>query len=556
MVTQMETSLLDGVLFTKLIGCGTAGLAAKVDEINALNVFPIPDGDTGENMYLTLSGGYAALTRSPSDELSRAAETLASGMLMSARGNSGVILSQLFAGIAAGFSGLESATPGQVAAAIRCGVERAYTAVAKPVEGTILTVARDAMESIFRNLSEESGLIDIADDCLEEMNASLRRTPELLPVLKQAGVVDSGGAGLLAILDGVVRGLRGEDVTTGTQIPEVRASSAAKAVDLDLFGSDDEMVYGYCTECLLRLSSLKTDVQAFDLSLIRSDLEALGDSMVLLMDGTVVKLHIHSMTPEKVLELMHRYGEFLTVKIENMTLQHHETIVGKPKPEKERKKFASVVVASGDGIKETFTELGADCIVDGGQSNNPSTEDFMKAFEEASADNIFVLPDNSNIILAAKQAAELWTESHVYVVPTKNIGEGYAVMSMLSYDSDDADMIFDEMCDAMNGVKTGTVSRAVRDAAVDGVDVRAGDYIGFLGKKILADEPTIAGAASSLLERMDSDENEFLIVIYGKSISEDDKNEFRTLAADILGGLEICEIDGGMDIYDMYLILQ
>lgn len=561
MVIEMETKLLDGAVFLKLVSGATSELASRADEINALNVFPIPDGDTGENMYLTLSGGFAALSGSPSDSLSEASARLASGMLMSARGNSGVILSQLFAGIAAGFDGLDEASPADAAAAVRQGVQRAFTAVAKPVEGTILTVARDALEFAEKRINADSTLEELGNDFYVGMSESLERTPELLPALKQAGVVDSGGAGLLAILDGAMKALRGEAITPS--MPEKAVQKTGGALNFELFGSDDVMIYGYCTECLLRLQSAKTDVDAFSIETIRPRLEELGDSMVLLRDGSVVKLHIHTLTPEKVLALMHEYGEFLTVKIENMTLQHHETLSKKPEEaeapapaKKERTKFATVAVASGEGIKKAFVELGADEIIDGGQSNNPSAEDFIKAFDAAAADNIFVLPNNSNIILAAKQAAELYTDSKVLVVGTRNIGEGYAVMSVLSYDSDDPEIIRDELEDAMQGVKTGTVSEAVRDTYMDGIEVHSGERVGFMGKRILSCEKDIPASAASLLRKMSPEENEFLIIIWGKNVSTEDRQAFMEAAADDLSGLDVCEIDGGMDVYDMYLILQ
>ena len=450
----MNQYQIDGQDFAHLLSGGASCLRENQSIVNDLNVFPIPDGDTGSNMLLTIQGGVESSRKTDDTRLGKVAKTIADGMLLSARGNSGVILSQLFAGIAKGLEGKETATAREMAVAMQSGVQTGYNAVVNPTEGTILTVAREAAAYAESMVDQDSTIESFFADYLKEAEQSLQRTPDLLPVLKEAGVVDSGGAGLYYIVDGILRVLRGEEERR-MDLTFVDGNTSGQELDYSKFNEDSVMQYGYCTEFLLQLQKCKCDIDAFT---VEKDmipyLESIGgDSIVCFKNGSVVKVHVHTMTPSKALEYAQRYGEFLKVKIENMTLQHSESVVQNrfkvSTPTARRKRFAMVVVATGEGVKNTFRELGADFIIDGGQGRNPSSEDFITAFQSVNADTIFVLPNNGNIVLAARQAAGLFDASDVHVIESKNIGEGYAAMTMLSYDSGDVAELVADLKDAM-----------------------------------------------------------------------------------------------------------
>ena len=555
----MQTKTIDGQTFIKMVSGGAANLRANASIVNDLNVFPIPDGDTGENMSRTINGGLSRLDIHDGLTLDKASRMLADGMLMSARGNSGVILSQFFAGIAKGFEGKENADLDDLANALKSGVESAYAAVNKPTEGTILTVAREAAEYAASRITADSTFASFANDYINEMNASLRRTPELLDVLKEAGVIDSGGAGLYYIADGAIKAANGENFITSVSPEE----NAPKTIDTDGFDENSVMKFGYCTEFLLQLQTCKTDVKNFGLDKLKAYLETVGDSIVAFISGTVVKVHVHTMTPGTVLDYCQQYGEFLTLKIENMTLQHSKTVISNRFDEKredkkkaEKKPYALVTTASGEGIKQTFTELGADYVIYGGQTNNPSTEDFISAFDEVNAKTIFVLPNNSNIIMAAKQAAELYKDSDVRVVPSHNIGEGYAALTMLSYDSGDTDAIAGELEEAMQGVITGMITHSVRNADIDGVSIDKDAYIGFTDKKMLASDGNKIDTAMLLLEKLNAKSHEFLIAVFGKEMTDSEREEFTARMSAEYPMMEVYTIDGGQEVYDLMLILQ
>ncbi|MBP5254327.1 MAG: DAK2 domain-containing protein, partial [Lachnospiraceae bacterium] len=518
----MKIEHLRGMDFVALLDAGAANLRENASIVDNLNVFPIPDGDTGANMSMTIDGGLRHAEGVQDMTLEEASGLVADGMLLSARGNSGVILSQLFSGVAQGFKGKETATVEECADALRSGVRSAYAAVVNPTEGTILTVAREAIEYAASRISANSTFDSFAEDYVREMKASLERTPELLAVLKEAGVIDSGGAGLYYIAEGMLRAARGEVITSG---PEAH-TAPAQHVDLSKFTKDSVMEFGYCTEFLLQLQTSKIDVDAFDLNELVRFLNGQGDSIVAFQNGTVVKVHVHTMQPGIVLNHCQQYGEFLTLKIENMTLQHHETVIQNrfpaEKTRQKKKKYAVVTVATGDGIRRTFEELGADCVIDGGQGKNPSTEDFLEAFRKADAEVIFVLPNNSNIIMAAKQAASICRDAEVYVAESRNIGEGYAALTMLSYDSDDAALILHELNGAMQGVVTGMVTSAVRDTTCDGIEIRKDEYIGFTNKTMLTCSPVKTDAALDLLEKLGVRDHEFLILILGNTAGGDE----------------------------------
>lgn len=551
---QYSEELINGEIFEKMIKGAAASLHKSVAKVNDLNVFPIPDGDTGDNMLLTLKGGLDGLKSAASESLEEKARAVASGMLLGARGNSGVILSQLFFGLSEGLKGCREAGAKELGAALLEGVRCAYGAVAHPVEGTILTVAREAAELAASKTSDTTTLAEFFDCYLTEMRASLERTPSLLPVLEEAGVIDSGGAGLLYITEGLCGSFSGDS-------PELTESvkTEGAALDFSKFDENSEMVYGYCTEILLRLQKSKCSPEDFSVEKLVAFLESVGDSVVAFRTGSIVKMHVHTLKPYLVLEHCQKFGEYLTVKIENMTLQHNEGAkdeapVKKLKPKRKRVKFATVTVASGEGLQQMFREMGADEVISGGQTSNPSSEDFISAFDYVNADFIFVLPNNGNIVLAAKQAAEIYKDSDVRVIETKSIGAGYSALEMLDYSSDDADEIASRMREDMNGSVTGLIARSVRDTTLNGVRVERDDYMGFTGKDMIASTPDKIEAFKALAKHL-TDGRSFLITIHGKDATSEEREAARA-AAEELCGIEYYEVDGGQDVYDFILIAE
>ncbi len=546
----MATYELNGTLFAEMIKGGAQNLRVNAKAVNDLNVFPIPDGDTGDNMSLTMEGGNAAISGIASTALSFIAEKFAGGGRLGARGNSGVVLSQFFAGVAAGLSGVEHANAEAMAKAFQCGVKQAYLAVLTPTEGTILTVAREATEYAVDRLHEKTSLEEFFSNILFGMNESLKHTPELLPILKEAGVIDSGGAGLVYILEGMFKILRGEEIANAESVP----TPEAPTLDFSLFTADSTMTFGYCTECLLQLQNSKVDAEHFPVTTISDYLTTIGDSIVAVKNGTVVKIHVHTMTPGKVFEFCQQFGEFLTVKVENMTLQHSE-VTEKKHEVQPHKSFGVVAVAAGEGIRETFLSLGADFVVEGGQTMNPSAEDFLAAFDTVNADTIFVLPNNGNILLAARQAADLYEKADVRVLESKTVGDGYAALTMLDFESNDADVIEENLRFAMEGVITAQVTRSVRDAHLGGLDIAKNDFIGFVGKEMLADAPTLQGACTALLDKLDMTDREVMICICGKEASAADMDVVRAHMRANHPAVELFEIDGGQDVYPFLFVL-
>ena len=551
----MDKKIIDSHTLAELIRGGAQNLGAHREEINDLNVFPIPDGDTGTNMLMTIQGGEKMVPYED-EAIGDYARRAADGMLYSARGNSGVILSQIADGIAAGLEGVDEADVEDTARAFRCGVEHAYSAVAEPVEGTILTVLREAAE-----YAASLNCADISEYLaafLTQAHESLRHTLDLLDVLKKAGVVDSGGAGLICIIEGALSVMNGKNIDETDHFPEhSTASTPGAELNFDLFTEDSELVYGYCTEFLLRLQRKKTDIEHFDLAAFREYLQSIGDSVVCLKTGSVVKLHVHTKEPYRVLQFGQQYGEFLTVKIENMSLQHNNlSSDSKLIQVKEHKKFSIIAVATGEGIKKNFREMGADQIVEGGQSMNPSADDFIEAFHRVNSDTIFVLPNNSNVILAAEQAAKLYTNADVRVIPTHTIGDGYAVLSMLDLDSGDADVIEEDMNQAMVGVVTGSVTRCIRNTEMDGFSLHKGQYIGIVGKEIVSADNDRRDTACMLAGRMDFSDHQICIIIRGEDSTQEEAEEIACQIRKNYRGCEVYVLDGGQEIYSYYIILE
>lgn len=549
----METTVLDGVLYAKLLRGGAAALKANITTVNDLNVFPIPDGDTGDNMFLTINAGATAVGEG-SDNLSQTAGKAASGMLLGARGNSGVILSRIFAGLAKGLEGVQQANVRTLGQAFESGVREAYGAVSVPVEGTILTVLKDSVRYANGNIGDDSTMESYFADFAKELRLSLDRTPDLLDVLKEAGVVDSGGAGLGYIIEGMIDTLNGAEIAADSG-----AAAQARHVDLDAFTADSVLEFGYCTEFLLRLQNSKVNLDTFEVDELISYLNSVGDSVVCFREGSVVKVHVHTKTPGNILNHMQKYGEFLTFKMENMTLQHNENHMREkfaPKVSKPHKPFGMVAVAAGEGIKDAFSALGCDAVVDGGQSMNPSAEELIAAFREINADVIFVFPNNSNIILTADQAAQLYGEAEVRVVPTKTIGEGYAAISMLDTTVGDTDAIIEDLKAVIEGVVTGMVSRAVRDTEMDGVAVRKDDFIGFVGDTVYVDSSDRNTAAAALCEAAKANRYDIMLLVCGADATAE---EAQALYSDLKKQYRNCEIvmiDGGQPIYDYIIILE
>lgn len=569
-----QTAVLDGELYCRLVRGGAASLRASAGEVNSLNVFPVPDGDTGDNMSMTAEGGVAAADGSL--PLGDAASAIADGMLLGARGNSGVILSQFFSGIAKGFDGCESVGISGFASALEVGVTQAYGAVMSPTEGTILTVCREGVEYAVSRVNADSTVRSVIADMKDEMYRSLQRTPDLLPALKEAGVIDSGGAGLYYIIEGMLRVLDGETVAAAAG-REVNSSPAM--ISFDAFTEDSEMEYGYCTECLLRLQNKKCDVAAFEVETVSDFLCSVGNSVVCFKNGSVVKLHVHTMTPEKVLEFCRRFGEFLTVKIENMSVQHSESVGNEDGDVRyegslsaishtsdsasgtagaAHKAVGTACVCSGEGIAAAFRELGADCIIDGGQTSNPSAGDFLDAFRKIDADVILVLPNNPNIFLAAKQAAQMYSDADVRVIGSRDIGMGYVAMSAMDLlDGTDADMLTESAEKAMAEVTTGMLSTSVRDANIDGVDIHKGEYIGFIGKHMVTSEPELTAAAKSLIDTLLDGGDKYLLTAFrGSGLKDGDAKAVEAYISERYGDIEYYFLDGGQDIYPLIFVAE
>lgn len=558
MIANEETSihLLDGLLMARMATGGAAELRANADTVNNLNVFPVPDGDTGDNMCRTIESGVVALDRLNTDDLGEVMSALSNGMLFGARGNSGVILSQFFGGMAMGFENCSQADAETIGNALQMGVKKAYASVLTPTEGTILTVAREAVTYAVSRLTKQSTVNDLFADLVKEMHDSLARTPELLTVLKEANVVDSGGAGLMYIMEGFYKVLKGEQVSSEASV----LHRDAPAVDFSAFNADSEMVYGYCTELMLQLQNSKVDVEDFDVSVIVEYLSGIGDSIVSFKNGSLVKIHVHTMEPEKVIGFCRKFGEFVAVKIENMSVQHNETI-GKQEPDSKtgshdinEKEYGIVAICSGDGIEATFRELGVDCIISGGQTNNPSTKDFLDAFSHIRAKHILVFPNNSNIIMAAKLAAQMYDGAQIHVVESKNLGAGYvgiASLASMDTENDTTENILSQIDQAMANVTTAVISSAVRDADMGGVHIQKGDFIGFIDKEIVVDADTRLEAACRMVDRLLlGDEDVFMLTLFGgKDATNEDNTSLQEYCSEHYPQVETYFVDGQQDIY-------
>ena len=550
----METRVLDGITFRRILQGGAREIRLNMQLINDLNVFPVPDGDTGTNMSRTIESGIAKISSDESATLGEVATEFSRGSLLGARGNSGVILSQFFAGVCDKLSDKNEVNAAEFAEAYIAGVERSYAAVATPVEGTILTVFRESAEYAKDNITEESTLEDFLTLNIEQAERTLAKTKEILPALIEADVVDSGGAGYLCIAKGMYESLDGGE-SERFEIPQGDKESA-KEIDYDLFTTDSALEWGYCTECLVRLQRAKVEPSKFDDKAFARELESLGcNSIVALRDGDILKVHAHTMAPSDILTLCQRYGEFLNVKIENMSLQHSERVAkAEPKKKKPHKPYGVVTVATGEGMTSLFESLGADVVINGGQTGNPSTEQFLAAFDELDVDNILVLPNNSNIFLTATQAAQLFERGNVSVIPTKTLSQGYAALSVFNGAVDDLDTQISDVNCAKDAVVSGELTVAIRDSVINGVQVREGEYIGILdGELVTSNEDAIEAMCNMISEIEDIDDRELLTLFVGADVSEDERVEMTEALEERFEDLAVEVYIGGQEIYS-YLI--
>jgi len=544
---MQRTNEIDSLLFATMLRQGAAQLGRDKKVVNDLNVFPIPDGDTGDNMLMTLKAGCNAL-KDNMGTLSEAASATSSGMLLGARGNSGVILSRIFAGLAKGLQDVDKADAKAFAKAMQAAVDEAYKSVPVPVEGTIITVLREGVAGADAN----SDLNQYFETLLEAMQVSLDHTPELLQVLKDAGVVDSGGAGLVSIFRGMNDGLNG--LISDEEIAPTAA--ATPTVELDKFTEDSTLEFGYCTEFLLRLMCSKVDLETFDENVIFDYLNRVGESVVAFREGTIIKVHVHTFTPGVILNEMQKYGEFLTLKIENMALQHHQsTNQDNASFKTPPKKYGVVTVASGEGLINAFREIGADEVIAGGQTMNPATQDFLDAFARINAQHILVFPNNKNIKMAADQAAKLYKNADIHVLPSTTIGEGYYGIGYIDRDNPDEDEVIASVTEIMQSVVTGMISTAIREAEGDQVSVHTGDYVGYSGKQLLSDSPDREAAAKALVERLGAASRDVMLVFFGEQVPQ---NEAERLVADLqtrYKNLEIMLNNGQQPVYDYIFVL-
>lgn len=541
----MSTKTIDGKSYARMLLGGAAMLALHIKELNDLNVFPVADGDTGTNMLSTIEGGLSEV-KSEIDNIGDFSKKFSRGILLSARGNSGVILSQIYAGINEVLEECDEVDALIFAKAYRQGIVKSYASVQNPTEGTILTVFRESTEYAAEKMNKDSTIEDFFTLHIKEAKRSLAATKELLPALAEADVVDSGAAGYLYIAEGMFDALLGKEIRY-----EIGERKDAASVNIDLFTRDSVLEFGYCTEFLLRLTNSKVDPDSFEIETVISILKEMGgESIVAYKNGDIVKVHVHTFTPGEILAKMQSFGEFLTVKIENMNLGHTETKKEKPKA---NKNFAVVAVAQGDGISALFTEMGADVIVSGGQSANPSTEDFISAFKECCAKDIIVFPNNKNIVLAATQAAEIYKEANVHVVKTKNIAEGYSALSVITPGIKDVASLVTSAERAKADVIDGEITRAVRDTVVGGMKISEGDYIAISGGEIVAVTDNPEDAVISMLENSDIDFCEIITLFVGKSVSAEKRAELTERLKEIYDEFEITVYEGGQEVYD-YLV--
>ncbi|MEH6905014.1 DAK2 domain-containing protein [Neobacillus drentensis] len=560
----MSITALDGKRFAEMVIQGANHLAANAKMVDALNVFPVPDGDTGTNMNLSMTSGAKEVKNNVQEHIGKVGIALSKGLLMGARGNSGVILSQLFRGFSKAVEMKAQISGNDFAHALESGVETAYKAVMKPVEGTILTVAKDSAKKGVQAAQNSNDIIVIMEEVLKEAKASLKRTPDLLPVLKEVGVVDSGGQGLVFVYEGFLAVLKGEMLpdtpSASLSMDELVNTEHHKSVQGHINTADIE--FGYCTEFMVRFEQEKTAKHPFSEVVFRNDLSKLGDSLLVIADEDVVKVHIHSEQPGDVLSYGQRYGNLINMKIENMR-QQHTNIVGethvapvteKQGSPKELQEYGIVAVSMGSGIADLFRSIGAHAVIEGGQTMNPSTEDIVKAVKEVNAKKVFILPNNKNIIMAAQQAADV-SEEDIYVIPSKTVPQGLSALLAFNPSAElQANKV--SMNDALEHVKTGQITFAVRDTQIDGLDIEKDDFMGIAEGKIVVKNKNKGKVAEELLSQMLDDDSEILTIIYGEDVSEEEVSQLTQFVEENYRDVEVEIHNGGQPLYSFIFSIE
>ena len=542
----MNTNTVDAKMLGRMFLSGAKNLEAKKEWINELNVFPVPDGDTGTNMTLTIMAAASEVSALSDPTMKTLAKAISSGSLRGARGNSGVILSQLLRGFTKSIEHHEQVDAMAFARAFEKGVETAYKAVMKPKEGTILTVAKGAAVKALEIAEDSENLETFFADVIAEAEEVLSRTPEMLPVLKEAGVVDSGGQGLLEVLKGAFDGYLGKEIDMNFEKP------AHAVMSKPMSAEESNIKFGYCTEFIIMLEKefSEKEEKAF-----KEYLLSIGDSLVVVADDEIVKVHVHTNAPGDAIQRALTYGQLSNMKFDNMRLEHHERLIkdaekvaaqqAKAEPEKE---VGFISVSVGDGMGEIFRELGADYLIEGGQTMNPSTEDVLQAISHVNAKNIFIFPNNKNIILAANQARDLTEDKNIIVIPTKTIPQG--ITALISYVPDKTvEQNTEEMLEAMTHVKTGQVTYAVRDTKIDDKEIRQGDIMGIGDKGILAVGQGIEDITVETLKEMVDEDTEIISIYYGADVTEEDAKQLCERLEELYPDFDVEINQGGQPIY-------
>jgi len=543
--------IINGITLSNMIQSGGENLQKNTERINALNVFPVPDGDTGTNMNLTFTAGINEIRKEKSESIHVVTQALAKGLLMGARGNSGVILSQLFRGFSFYSKEKETLSIKEFSEAFQKGVETAYKSVIKPVEGTILTVARETATHALEIAHLHDDFSIFMEEVVKASKESLRKTPELLPVLKEVGVVDSGGQGLVCVFEGFLASLKGENLPEADNIYRIENKEEHVKDEVALLMqegilSEEDIVFGYCTEFIIRLNK-----KEFNEHLFREKMSMLGDSLLVIADDELVKIHIHAENLSKVFSVSQYYGELIHIKIENMREQfrNRASVEGKPK-----KESGVVAVVMGKGFEKIYKTLGVDVVIEGGQTMNPSTEDLIRAIKKTNADNVFVLPNNSNIILAAQQASEL-SDANVIVLPTKSVQQGLS--AMLGYNPDvGIDQSEKEMKKGMESVASAQITKAVRDTTFEGVEVKEGHYIGITEGKLCVSTEELKHALMETLENTIKSSHEIVTLYYGEDLSEEEARQLMAHAEETYEELEFELHEGGQPLYPFIIGME
>lgn len=559
----MKVEKITETEFRKMILTSSDRLNKNAEFINSLNVFPVPDGDTGTNMSLSFASGSKYVSESTSANVGDLAQALAKGLLMGARGNSGVILSQVFRGFAKSVSNKKELTPQDLAQALQGGVETAYKAVMKPQEGTILTVARKSAEAAKKVAKDGGDIVAVMKDTYEAAEAALKTTPDLLPVLKEVGVVDSGGQGLTFVYQGFYDALSGnvrdDEVhkPSPVEMDEMVSAEHHKSAQGKL--NTEDIKYGYCTEIMVRLGAGRLVEKKFDYDEFRGYLAEIGDSLLVIADDEVVKVHVHTEHPGMVLSYGQKFGSLIKVKVDNMRLQH-ETILEKDEEEEREEEiteneisgdYGIIAIASGEGVAEIFKNLGATYVLSGGQTMNPSTKDIVDAIAKTKKDKVIILPNNKNIFLAADQAAEVCDVDAV-VVPSKTIAQGMAAMLGFSKDAD-LEENKEAMTDELDTVISGQVTIAVRDTTIEGREIKKDDYMGIVDGNIVVTNPDRKEAAIEMVKAMLDEDSEVVTIIYGEDGNKEEAEAIETAVSELDEDLEIEIHEGNQPVYP-YLI--